>query len=147
METFFQLVEEAIDLNREVRKTLLPYEDSIETLTYNMDNATIHIAVGRGIGKTSYIVQNAQKDDLIIVHNKNAKWLVEKKVDRKNSPTILTPEELQRFFRGQEIYFKNIYIDEPRLVGFEMNRVRIARKEFYMMTSKDKRQTYILLGI
>jgi len=65
MNEFQYLVDGLILLNKKNRMSDLKKQSS--SLNYLMSYCTVHVDIGRKIGKTSYIINNAKSTDLIIV--------------------------------------------------------------------------------
>lgn len=75
---------------------------------YVREFRTVHISMGRRIGKTEYILSHHREHDLLIVHNEQMK----KDCYRYGvTADVLTPREL----KGDLSKYHWIWIDEPRL--------------------------------
>lgn len=75
---------------------------------YVREFRTIHINMGRRIGKTHYILNHYREHDLIIVHDEQMKYHLN---GCGVIATIKTPREL----KGDLRQYHWIWIDEPRL--------------------------------
>lgn len=140
MEQFFKLVDDAIEFSKNNRRCYGGI--SLELLAKQI--CTVHINLGRGTGKSSYIHQRSSKNDLIVVPNYHKK---EEMLKRGNSSTILTPMEIERTLRGNALLFDNIWIDEPKMCFSRNIEDRIiSLSHLYFLCAKNVDQTYILLG-
>ena len=75
---------------------------------YVREFRTVHISMGRRIGKTHYILNHYRHSDLIVVPNESAKVAYSR---RGVCAPVLTPREL----KGDLSKYHWIWIDEPRL--------------------------------
>jgi hypothetical protein len=132
---FRLLVDNARFVNKQYRSQVSG--DITNTLTafhYAVEYGTVVLNVGRQTGKTTYIVDHATKDDLVIVPNVRASQSFS-----ECPADILIAGSLIDNFKGNR--YNNIYIDEPRYVDKKLNIDQI-----YFTFARDYTQTFILLG-
>lgn len=138
---FNKLVDSSIAINKMVREVYVEQSRSIrnQPAWYAQQFCTVDINIGRGVGKTQYIIDHAGHDDLVLVGQDRFKA----RFKEKNSDvTILSCHEVQNAI-AHLTRFKNFWIDEPRMVFPK----RQDLEEFYFRSaSSEHEQTYIFLG-
>lgn len=137
--SYNDLIEGLIETNKLYRKHIqLSDRYAISPLFYTIEFCTIAVDIGRGVGKTTFIKNHAQKDDLVIVANHNLKRI---QYGMNTLFMVIIPDEIYKI-KGKK--FKNIYIDEPKKVfvgDFE------KKTDMYnLLIDPYGDQTFILLG-
>ena len=125
-----------IQMNREIH-----FAHSIETMSYISplhyvkNFGTIHLDVGRGVGKTKFISDNATMDDLVIAHRYTRQ--IGYDFSRTN---MMYPYDNYHKYRAHKPFSK-IWIDEPDLLSENM-----AYDDVVRLLIKNYDQMIILLG-
>jgi len=137
---FVKLIETSIETNKLCRKVYSEYcslkNNPVESA---INFCTVNCNVGRGVGKTEYILNNAGPNDLIIVSEDRFKSKIKEK---NNFATVLSVCDLQNR-RASLTRFVNFYIDEPHRIF----RNKEMLYEFYCQSASEEReQTWIFLG-
>ena len=124
----------AIKENKRIRDLNYSAFHSLPHSQYLKQFCTIHIDIGRGVGKTTYITENATTNDLVIVHSRNAGCDIFKKrtylggilwgIDGMNEVTLCN------------VNF--VYVDEPSLLMIDLDDV------YHLFAVHNP--TFILLG-
>ena len=111
-------------------------------LDYLTSFCTIHVDVGRRVGKTSYIINNAKSTDLIIVPTRDSKdYIVYKRREKLNVITASSMEFLsKKSFEKWD--HKLIYVDEPRICYQYISPINL----YYWIFDANVEQTVIMLG-
>lgn len=136
---FTESIDNLLKLNKSNRLKYKTETCNIDPIYYALEFCTVKCDIGRRVGKTKYIQQNAKKGDLVVVANERIKTLY-KRV--KFEFDVLTIDYIIKS-RSREFQFKNIYIDEPIMVF----RNRQSLDEFYIIMVQPKiEQTFIFLG-
>jgi hypothetical protein len=140
MDEYKYLIDELILLNKRNRTQDLKSMSS--PLNYLMSFCTIHVDVGRRVGKTSYILDNANNNDLIIIPNPNFKN--DRIYEWRENINLVTASNIENFTKE---HFKNwdhklIYVDEPRICYQYISPIAL----FSWILDKKVEQTIIMLG-
>ena len=136
---FFSKVEktllEVIALNKENRDRLNEWEHYSPT-NYLKEFCTVHLDIGRQVGKTTFITKHANENDAVVTF---LNWRNDKGIK-----VFSSSEDIARLRSKKEHSYKNIFIDEP---DFVFRRVAEYSEILEAFASKDyKNQTFILLG-
>lgn len=143
MRTYHALINLLINNNKEIRRE--KNKEFYSAAHYAREYCTIHLNIGRQSGKTTYIIENATKNDLIVVCNRamhdyilDQSW---HKQGRAPTLNIFVASAHIDNLLGRE--FQTIYVDEPTHC-FE----KIKRMKLYEATASKvvENQTFILLG-
>lgn len=141
---FEHLVLAAVADNKENRRRLAEQMQGMNSTDYAIEFCTVAINIGRGTGKTKYILDNAKPWDLVIAHNyRESQRILAMKRPITRDLLIMSAEEYvdsARWRGRQQPTPRNIYIDEAS---------RISRRlldELYCTVPKHPDQTFILLG-
>lgn len=113
--TFTQIVNNARQLNLKnqgvgVRHQL---QQALGNVVFVLEYQTLRIDIGRQVGKTSYVFQNAGPLDLVIVPTiQHAAWHRIQQPD--NPPQIWSQHQATRdnFTRGKYLTFRDVYVDD-----------------------------------
>ena len=140
MDKFFDIVNAAIALNKENRerfsniniwKIMSPAMACLELCTVSID-------IGRQVGKTRYVKENATRDDLVIVTNQRIydDYLKHFSEVRKPLPYLLvwSGNYVEKAFFPR---YSTIWIDD--VPGLNKNIL-------YETLARDEKQTFIFLG-
>ena len=114
-------------------------ESCSDVVRYYSMYCTVHVNVGRGSGKTKYIVDNAEKNDVIFTFSQNSKKTFSELSKTKN---IFCDVRECVGLDLEDIDF--VYVDEPKicLEKYFYNIFDIYR----LFRSTKKEITFILLG-
>jgi hypothetical protein len=114
----------------------------------------VHFDVGRRTGKTTYIIQNATDDSMIIVHHESIARYMEAELSQRGCKAIVrvfdrmmceydmsTPCATD--WTSRQTPFTAVYVDEPRLC---LQTSEHYNKLYEVLASSLVEQTFILLG-
>jgi hypothetical protein len=141
-EEFTKLIDASIAVNAIQRKVYEKYSTRYtgDAINYALNFCTVDVNVGRGTGKTQYIIDHAGPDDLVLVGQERFKAHFK----AKNSQAIIMCCHEVQNCRAPLTRFKKFYIDEPYMVFPRRQDLH----EFYFKSATEKGdQTYIFLGI
>lgn len=134
-----ELVEELIDTNKQYRKMFGDNNKQfLSPVFYAVDFCTVAVDIGRGVGKTTFIKNHANKNDLVIVSNPIAKKF---SYGMNTEYKVITLDELDKS-RGRR--YETIYIDEPTAVfkGEPNSKFQM----YQVLADPMMEQTFVLLG-
>lgn len=136
---FQQTLKILIALNKEHRLAFKEYQSFYPPLQFIMEFGTISLDIGRHVGKTKFIRENAKCNDLVLVHNMEEVryWNRYRNMTRTICPRTDGIEYIKSY--GQR--FDTIWIDEPKLVFKGFSKYDILK---YLIV--DYGQTVIMLG-
>lgn len=141
---FEHLVLAAVADNKENRRRLADQTQGMNSTDYAIEFCTVAINIGRGTGKTKYILDNAKPWDLVIVHNhREAQRILAMKRPVTRDPLIMSAEEYVEHgrWRGQQQPTpRTIYIDDASRLSRRLLDI------LYCTVPKHPDQTFILLG-
>lgn len=141
--SFEHLVMAAVAENKETRHRFGDRFNGMSDTAYAIEFCTVALSIGRGTGKTKYILNNAKPWDLVIVPtHPMLQYMRRGERPGIGCPTMTISEYVNTaHWRGQKLHTPRvIYIDEAS---------RISRRELdelYMVVPKHPDQTFILLG-
>lgn len=125
---FYDAVSMLIQYNIDSRQYYKPYGTDAE---YAKNHCTVQCSAGIKTGKSNYIIQHANKEDLIIVASENAKYK-----QYTGPATQVVAAKLYHLYKNT---YYTIWVDEPSLV-FSF----IESSEIYKFAHGS--QTFVLLG-
>ena len=121
------------------------YEKNIfncSPLLWLMEYCTVRIDVGRGVGKTEFIVGNLTDKDIVLVFNRNMKSIIQNRMnDGKEMRNVVN---IQTFtpYNMRPLSPEYIFVDEPSLVFNCVKQEDIMR----FFVDANKYQTVVMLG-
>lgn len=141
---FFRLVDNAAGLNilhrnmigEDVRKAMHPVQ-------YAFEFCTVHIDIGRRIGKTEYIKKNLTDGVIVIVSSNEIRKSLLKETGGGNGAVIINGNTSEPVLIN-DLLIRNpnfIFIDEPSLISDKNIGVI-----YHTLVRKDLTQLFILLG-
>lgn len=138
--SFEHLVLAAVAENKENRRRFGDRYAGVNSTAYAMDFCTVRLDLGRGTGKTKYILNNVKPWDLVVVPTHQMRQHMLR--PGVNAQLVTIGEYINdTHWRGQKLHTPRvIYIDDAS---------RISRRELdelYMVVPKHPDQTFILLG-
>jgi phage-related protein len=138
-----KLINVMIDMNHLLRGKNRVRLSGENEISYAVQFCTIRCNIFRGIGKSKYMIDNATKDDLIVVKDESIKKLFNSRLDGKKID-IISAEKIKSMQAHAGKNYVNIYIDEP---GMCFNSRDLF--EFYVkfVNPQSRNQTFILLGM
>ncbi len=132
----------ALRVNQENRKLYEWNRQIYGALLWLQEYCTIRVDVGRGVGKTEFIVVNLTDKDVVLVFNQNMKKLIQNRIssgrDMKNVINVQTFSPYNMNMNAPEY----IFVDEPSLV---FNNIRYEDIMRFFVDEK-KYQTVVMLG-
>jgi len=136
---FQQALKILIALNKEHRKMFKEYQHFYPPAEFVMEFGTVSLDIGRGVGKSKFIRENAKPNDLVLVHNLEEVryWEHYRPMTKVMCLRIHNAQYIKKY--GQR--FDTIWIDEPKLV-FES----ISRYDIMKHLIVDYGQTVVMLG-
>lgn len=140
---FHALMDLMISLNHSRRRTIDPViEKSLGPSNYLREFCTVHVNIGRCTGKTSYIVDRATKQDLIVTTNyAQADWLRKSEGVSAKVVPLTAFNSLNDSLRGHR--FEAVYFDEP---GHAFEGTNIRKSYFYEMAAFFRVHTIVMFG-
>lgn len=142
---FAELVDQARAVNLAVRQSPLARVRAPHgPISYAFEFGTVRLNVGRAVGKSRYIVENAEPWDMIVCHNSNMVDNIERNFKVKPQARVLTVGRalVSNAWRGRglESYPRTVWIDEAsRFSAREID-------EIYHTLACHPAQTFIMLG-
>ena len=141
---FFRLVDNAATVNLLHRQSL-PDEirNDMHPVHYSFEFCTVHIDIGRMIGKTEYIKRNLAEGVVVIVHNNEARKALLRDTGGGKGALIINGNVSEHvLMHDLSVRTANfIFIDEPALIK-DQNLSVI----YQALSKKDLTQLFILLG-
>ena len=137
---FNGICENAIALNKRMREAHPELKQMVSAIAYLNDFCTVAIDLGRGVGKTKFIMDHATADDLIVCSNRAAQMEIRHYVQ---GATVLAADDDLRMLKGNRREFVDLYIDDPHLC-FEWEKYEARLLQ--MFCRADAFQTVIKLG-
>lgn len=135
---FQQILKMLIELNKEHRQKFKEYQSFYPPSEFVMEFGTISLDIGRGIGKSKFIRENAKPNDLVLLGDLESIRYLNRYIPTKIiCPKIHSLEYIKNY--GQR--FNVIWVDEPRLVFKEFSKYDIMK-----CLIVDYGQTVIILG-
>lgn len=136
---FQQVLKMLIALNKEHRMAFKEYQSFYHPLEFIMEFGTISLDIGRHVGKTKFIRENAKLNDLVLVYNMEEVryWNHYRNTTKAICPRIDSIEYIRSY--GQR--FDTIWIDEPKLMFKGFSKYDIMKHLIV-----DYGQTVIMLG-
>ena len=111
---FEKLVDDAIAIVEANCADARARSDSIGILSYLRDFRTVRIDLGRGVGKTKYVRDHAERDDVIIVPTIGLRDHGYR--DFRQAPCAARVFPVIDLDRARGLHPKRIFIDEGRMV-------------------------------
>jgi hypothetical protein len=149
---FANLVDFAIAENKENREKKIQYKDAMPKSHWLREFCTVHINCGRGTGKTEYITNELNAQDIVIVSNYGTKKIIEDGMNQRCDNIFSSAamkyrasEKDELLYLLQTIDIKRIFIDEP--AACERNDLDLYY--FYDMVAAHNKSTdltFVLLG-
>lgn len=139
--TFEDIITTLISINKSMRRVGMrepAFRQQLSWYAWAEEYCTVHIDVGRQMGKTSYIIKHADTRDLVITATFNMKQYIQ---SATLNPTVLCVSEIMRRAVQSLPLFEIIYIDEPAYV-FGL----VKQRDLYQKLVKEQDQTFVLLG-
>lgn len=139
MSNIDRVVSAALELNLSIRNSHL--RQMMGPIAYAHDYCSIRIDAGRQTGKTDYIMNVANDNDLVIVHDEHsARWLLMCGV-----MNVFTIHQFRHFAKGRGfLAIEKVYIDEPKL---SLPKPDDLLDLYKITTGNDHEPTFIFLGI
>ena len=146
-ENFYTIVDSLIKLNEDNMRRQRDYLDHMYPTARAVEFATVKVDMGRQVGKTSYIADNAGRGDLVIVGTHE-----DKRSFKNCKARILSAQEV---FNGMNMSwhglckcdYNRIWIDEPRRVfGRNSANEYLKNLELFYIYFGDRANQFILLG-
>jgi hypothetical protein len=136
---FQQVLKMLIALNKENREMFKEYQSFYPAWEFIMEFGTVSLDIGRAVGKSKFIKQNAKPQDLVLVHNLEEVryWNHYLPMTKVMCPKINSIQYIKNY--GQR--FDTIWIDEPKLIFKEFSKYDIMKHLIV-----DYGQTVIMLG-
>lgn len=103
-----------IELNKENRSLHSMSKNQISSVSWLYEFCRVSVDIGRGIGKTHYILSKATKDDLIVVGNTHS--LEQYKKQLAKATIIIPTRNTMAFIGNKHNPFYSVYVDEPLMV-------------------------------
>jgi hypothetical protein len=134
-----KIIDLAIEENKRIRELNSYWKQTCGKIEYFRNFCTIHIDIGRAVGKTQYIIDNAKENDVIIVSSYINKNLFFEKAKTENI-----------FYQASDIIEKQfdnigfVYIDEPAL--FLKNQNYTLWDVYALFYNVKSDMMFILLG-
>ena len=115
------------------------YQHFYPPAEFVMEFGTVSLDIGRGVGKSKFIRENAKPNDLVLVHNLEEVryWEHYRPMTKVVCSRIHNAQYIKKY--GQR--FDTIWVDEPRLV-FES----VSRYDMMKHLIVDYGQTVVMLG-
>ena len=122
---FQQVLKMLIALNKEHRENFKEYQSFYPAAEFIMEFGTISLDIGRAVGKSKFIRENAKPNDLVLVHNLEEVryWRHYRSMTKAMCPRIDSVEYIRSY--GQR--WDTIWIDEPKLIFKEFSRYDIMK--------------------
>lgn len=143
-EEFFRLVDNAAAVNLLHRQSLPDsVREQMHPVHYSFEYCTIHVDVGRAIGKTEYIRKNLAEGVVVIVPDNESRMRLLKDSKGGNGAFIVNGNGNEKVLSAELSVRKAnfIFIDEPAMIKDQNLSV------IYQVLSKpDMIQLFILLG-
>lgn len=140
---YFNLVDSLIKLNKENRKNRNIRREDYDLISYLREFCTVKLDIGRITGKTSYIINRATKNDIVIV----SRMLIQKRMfDKKCESYVYTINDiLGRRYKIKN--YNNIFVDDFSYITINPEKKEyILRELYYFLGNSSIDQTFILLG-
>jgi len=136
---FQQVLKILIALNKEHREMFKEYQSFYPAWEFIMEFGTISLDIGRAVGKSKFIRENAKHNDLVLVHNLEEVryWNHYLPMTKVMCPKINSIQYIKSY--GQR--WDTIWVDEPKLIFKEFSRYDVM-KHIIM----DYGQTVVMLG-
>lgn len=141
---FNEIVQQAIAANVELRASRPEFQHRFyHPEHYAKECCTVHINIGRGVGKTEYIIKHARPWDAVVVHNETMR---REMMRRSIQCEVFTAGELERESLGaiRSLRYnkppRTVYVDEPRGCGCR------ALDFAYRLFAGHPDQTFLFLG-
>jgi hypothetical protein len=136
---FQQALKILIALNKEHREVFKEYQLVYPPTEFIMEFGIISLDIGRSVGKTKFIRENAKPNDLVLVHNLEEirYWNHYLPMTKVMCPKINSIQYIKSY--GQK--FDTIWIDEPKLIFKEFSKYDIMKHLIV-----DYGQTVVMLG-
>jgi hypothetical protein len=139
---FDMLTRFAIKVNQSNRERAERNHDLCSPLIWLQEYCTVKVDVGRGVGKTDFIVGNLTDKDVVLVFNRNMKNIIQNRLnDGKEMRNVIDVKTFSPYNMGLKSP-EYIFIDEPSLV---FNNVRYEDIMRFFVDEK-KYQTVVALG-
>lgn len=137
-EAFESIVDQLVELNECNRLRFTDYKKSMHYNQWLCEFCTIKLNLGRAVGKSLYIKQNCQHNDVVIVPTVEMKKNYKNEIDRH----VFTIQEVMRMYPDVAYRYQptTIFVDECKLKSEIMYHVYtvFGRPSLY--------QTFIVLG-
>jgi hypothetical protein len=136
---FQQALKMLIALNKEHRETFKEYQSFYPAAEFVMEFGTVSLDIGRAVGKSKFIRENAKPNDLVLVHNLEEirYWEHYLPMTKVMCPKINSVQYIKSY--GQRC--DTIWVDEPKLIFKEFSRYDIMKHII-----RDYGQTVVMLG-
>lgn len=122
---FQQVLKMLIALNKEHRAMFKEYQSFYPAWEFIMEFGTVSLDIGRAVGKSKFIRENAKHNDLVLVHNLEEVryWNHYLPMTKVMCPKINSIQYIKSY--GQR--FDTIWVDEPKLIFKEFSRYDIMK--------------------
>ena len=136
---FQQTLKMLIALNKEHRQAFKEYQSFYPPAEFVMEFGTVSLDIGRAVGKSKFIRENAQPNDLVLVHNLEELryWNHYLPMTKVMCLKIMNIQYIKDY--GQR--FDTIWVDEPKLIFKSISRYDVMRQLIM-----DYGQTVVMLG-
>jgi hypothetical protein len=137
MNDFYEILDNLIIFNKQYRPK--DAKIALSPVHYLKEFCTVSVNPGRGVGKTSYILDRAKNGDLVIVPPF---------VRMAHLYAQIVPMNLGLYmlgtntFRGERYEYETIYVDEPNKCFVEMDFYEFLRR----IAVPEIEQTIVCLG-